>query len=981
MDQYIRDFTTNEIETITLDSLYQCNEVLQINKNNVNFKIIHNNIRSINKNINEFRCYLEQFSENMECMVLTETFQIHDINVFNIPGYNIIYNYGSINQNDGTVIYLKSDLEYNHETVTFTNGNKLILLKVKFQQKDIHILAGYRSPSTDPLQFVADLKGCLSLNNVNKVEYFLFIGDMNIDILEKEGDECVSEYLNTLSEFNFVSTINDFTRVVENSKSCIDHIFVRSKGDLDCLLPFVIKTKLTDHYIVLAQIVIPRTKNVNVIQSSKKYKNVDFKKIAAHMNNSDFSEIYNVGNIESGFKKLLTLIVENIEKHTFYISKPRKKRKNWITNGIIKSINVRDKMYHQLQARFDANLKVRYIKYRNYLNNLIKVTKANYYKQKIKCNSDNNKTLWETVKELTSSRKSQRNIRHINQDGKIIDSNKLMAEIFNNHYATIGEKLANKIKNNTTEFSVMHHSHPKSMFITPIGVGEVEDVIKQLKNNKAPGADCVTGEVLKCTAPSVSQPLMFLFNKCLEEGYFPDILKTSSVIPVFKSGDEADINNYRPISLISTISKIFEKLIRQRLYTYLDTHKLLSARQYGFRSGISTQDALLHLTSNIYSAMDSSKKSLSVFIDLSKAFDTVSHTLLLNSLEHIGVRGLALKLFSSYLTNRHQFVELNGERSELKPVTCGVPQGSVLGPILFNIYLNDLFLLDTTGEIIAYADDTCIFFEDDDWDTLKTKVENDLALICRWFNSKLLTVNYKKTCFLPTYIDIRTIPTFQSLTFADNVLIESVTEFKYLGVVLDCHLKWEKHIEYICKKIRFLFHKFKILRDILDIDMLKIIYISLVQSHLIYGILAWGIVGKSILKNLEVVQKRMIKIMFRLKPTYPSDDLFAETQLMNPRLLYFYFLCIYQHKNKSKLKTREHIYETRYKDNIFITCKAKKCVGQKSCTYLGPKLYALIPDELRNLKCGFAFKKRLKLFIYSALSNDINNILDIPAVM
>lgn len=282
MDPYIRDFTLNTVKTEVVSTCAEGNQVLNINNNLPNFKLLHNNTRSINKNLDELKCYLTQFTFNFECIVLTETWQIQNLDLFKLNGYDTIYNKGVINQNDGIIIYIKSDLEFSHKVIELENNNRIIEIILNCHHKTFLIIAIYRSPSNSPDEFINCLNNYL-VNNKHQVDYTLIVGDINIDIL-KTTDISLS-YLNTLFEYDFISTINDFTRCRDSSKSCIDHIFVKTVTDLDLLLPLIIKTTVTDHYFTILQTVIDTTKhtekNINIL------KRVDEKKLNHHLSQLD----------------------------------------------------------------------------------------------------------------------------------------------------------------------------------------------------------------------------------------------------------------------------------------------------------------------------------------------------------------------------------------------------------------------------------------------------------------------------------------------------------------------------------------------------------------------------------------------------------------------------------------------------------------------------------------------------------------------
>ncbi|KAJ8945847.1 hypothetical protein NQ318_009588 [Aromia moschata] len=259
MDQYIRDFDYDPIVTEKVENAYEANEVLKVNNKVCNFKIIHNNIRSLPKNIDEFNVFLHQFDSNFECIVLTETFKIPDLSLFNIAGYTTIYNEGNVNKNDGIVIYIKSDIQFSHEILQ-VGSIKIINLKVTYLGNKIRILAIYRPPSTCPYEFNAGLREILETHKVN-ADYQLLIGDINIDIFSDY--EYAEDYKNLLSEHGFISVINCYTRVQANAQSCLDHIFVNTLENInDFILPLLIASNITDHYMTVIQIVLKHMKTL-----------------------------------------------------------------------------------------------------------------------------------------------------------------------------------------------------------------------------------------------------------------------------------------------------------------------------------------------------------------------------------------------------------------------------------------------------------------------------------------------------------------------------------------------------------------------------------------------------------------------------------------------------------------------------------------------------------------------------------------------
>lgn len=474
-------------------------------------------------------------------------------------------------------------------------------------------------------------------------------------------------------------------------------------------------------------------------------------------------------------------------------------------------------------------------------------------------------------------------------------------------------------------------------------------------------------------------PLTFLFNKILSENIFPRAFKVAKVKPLYKAGDRNDVSNYRPVSLISSLSKVFEKILKRRITSYLDKYTILSDRQYGFRNARSAQDAIAYLTKQINEAIDTKKPALCIFVDLAKAFDTVSHTELLRVLENIGFRGGSLNLLKSYLTNRVQCVEVQSKTSSFKEIEYGVPQGTVLGPLLFNIYLNDLFYVGVGGEVVSFADDTAIFYKHTSWNGLKTLVEEDFLHIATFFNNRKLTINWKKTFFVPFTSYSKNLPLFSSINIkceSFDYTISMTKHIKYLGVMVDCHLNWNKHLNALSNKLRCLISKFKYFKQIFDLAQLRVLYCSLVQSHLVYGIVAWGGATNVHLKQLEITQKWILKIIFNKTYMFPSDQLYEESGMFDIRQLFFKHLAIRQYKEKDNLVFAEHEHFTRQGHNQVVVPRACKTVGQRCHSYLAPRVYNAIPEEIKQVNTCYLFKKKLGKWIKDNSRHMVNRIID-----
>ena len=273
-------------------------------------------------------------------------------------------------------------------------------------------------------------------------------------------------------------------------------------------------------------------------------------------------------------------------------------------------------------------------------------------------------------------------------------------------------------------------------------------IISNLDPNKSSGPCSVPIKLLKIASSIIIGPLCVILNNSFSTGIFPDAMKIAKIIPIHKAGSTQGINNYRPISLLSIFSKIIERLMHRRLYAFLEHHKVLFESQFGFRKDKSTQHSLIEIVEEIRSSMERKNYGCGVFIDLKKAFDTVNHSILINKLEHYGIRETSLDWFKSYLNNRHQFVSFNGHFSDYKVMTCGVPQGSVLGPLLFLIYINDLPNISQNLKFYLFADDTNIYYEAPNLSDLQITLNDELKKLSEWLRVNRLSLNVSKTNFV-----------------------------------------------------------------------------------------------------------------------------------------------------------------------------------------------------------------------------------------
>ena len=376
--------------------------------------------------------------------------------------------------------------------------------------------------------------------------------------------------------------------------------------------------------------------------------------------------------------------------------------------------------------------------------------------------------------------------------------------------------------------------------MTPTVPDEIYKLLKVLKPKKSTGHDNVSTYLLKSIDEQVSTPISILINKSLETGVFPDSLKLAKVIPIYKAKARENLSNYRPISLLPSISKFLEKIVHKRLYFFLELNKILIDNQFGVRQKHSTMDANTKFVTETCTSLDNNESTLAVYFDLSKAFDTIDHTILLNKLEFYGIRGQALDWFSSYLYQRKQFVHYMGNDSHVQTIKCGVPQGSVLGPLLFIIYTNDLPGCLNLTKSILFADDTTIYLSSNNISYLYTTMNGELIKPTDWFRANKLSLNISKTNYILFTYQNRQVVTNIDLQLSD-ISIERTKYTKFLGIYIDEKFKWDEHINVMKTKISKSFFAINKVKHILPRNMLTTLYYSLIYPYLTYGISSMSI--------------------------------------------------------------------------------------------------------------------------------------------
>ena len=859
-------------------------------------KVFHNNIASFGKNSTELISNLECLKFYFDVICLTE------VRKTSIGIINMVFNdYHVFLDNPDTakggVALMVRQNKFNNITelcpsTGFDLKNKCDCIQCKIENKWLRfningqsvIVGGiYRHPNGNIQHFNDALKN--TINQIHDDTLAIILGDININLLS-ESDERVQCYLNNYLEKSFIPCITLPTRITDYSATIIDHIFLKCPRKLlqnKCSSGNLI-FDISDHLpnFMFFNIDVPSIKDRPYIrlftEKRKKLFLDNLMNEPSLINENDLDEVNNSYDIFS------TNYLNLFNKYFPYVRQSRTSYNNkpYITSGIKVSIKNRNKLYNKYLNNKNETNKSIWRKFRNKTRTIITRSQEMYYNKLLKSNQNSSRQLWSTFgKILNNNKQNKRKIGSLNVNGDKISDPQTITDSFNNFFSKIGDNLAAKFAgNNTNEFKKYLGSPAnQSMLLYKISHSEIKNAIKNLKNSNSSGEDEITSDFVKLSAPVLIPALHAILNLSLSTGVYPHKLKIAKVVPIHKKGDSTSMNNYRPISILSTINKIFEKILHARLIKYIDDFNILYKYQFGFRKNHSTELALIEIVDQIRMSLNKGDMSCGIFIDLSKAFDTVNHEILIDKLHHYGIRGKALDLFKSYLGNRQQFASIDKFKSNTRPINCGVPQGSVLGPLFFILFINDLPKCCPQGNFRIFADDTNVFIHGKTIKELTDACSEIMTALSAWFLSNKLTLNAEKSSFTIFKSPRRIIDLPNSISYL-NQKLNRVSYIKFLGVTLDENLSFNLHINEVCNKLKNLFHVFYSIRGFLSKENIRTLYYALIYSRIKYGIAVYGQAKASNIKRIQTLQNKLLKVLAGKKYRYPTDKLHNEFDLL-----------------------------------------------------------------------------------------------------
>ena len=612
--------------------------------------------------------------------------------------------------------------------------------------------------------------------------------------------------------------------------------------------------------------------------------------------------------------------------------------------------------------------KANFNKERNTYNRALQEKKQSYFRQTFKKLSNNLKETWKNINKQLGKVKSSV-CSSISINNNLVNDSLQITNYFNDYFVNVANNLVSDLPQTSHSFQTFMQSPTLStLYLYPTSLTEIKKLISNLQPKKSTGIDEIPPTILKSTPDNILIALTHVFNLSLAGGEFITDFKTAKVAPIHKKGSVTNVCNYRPISLLCSMSKILEKLIYNRVVLFLKKQNFFYKYQFGFRKNHSTSHATSLLIENIAEAFENKEHVLGIFLDLSKAFDTIDHKILLSKLWHCGIRGVAHDWFCSYLSNRKQLVEINNICSNIKSIKYGVPQGSILGPLLFSIYVNDLNNCLTLGKCIMYADDTNIFLKSNCYETLYEAANKELVNIDKWLLANRLFLNTDKTHYV-IFRTPKTKPPSKKLTISiRNKFISQQPKTKFLGIIFHEHLSWKLHMDFVLRKICVSYGTIKKISKHFDKKTLLVLYNSLIISHIRYCITTWHIGNKTTASKIQRIANKFIRMTFGLHHRANVTDILRNNNIMTiDQITELEITCFMYKYIKGMLPPCfDHFFQNNLVSDNFTKCTRSQSkfypsfcrlnITKQSLRYRGPLAWNKVPTSIKQIKSYSKFR-------------------------
>ena len=938
---------------------------------------------------------------NLDILSLNETNLNNtiDTNTLNIPpNYIFLRTDRGTGTRGGCGFLISKKCAFDPVTIN-SNLDNIEAKWIKIKNSKIYICGFYRSKGYCKLDnFLDFMTECMNKLKDKKV---IWIGDINVDQNNINCPE-YKKFDSTLKSFNMVQTIQNYTRIAKRGNkftySTIDVIITNCYSDFES--SSVLSEKPGDHFTIKCELSFKVEKPQKFCKFSfTNYSNDNVKTFQTYLANCDLSCILSSSDVEEAAAILDEKInshhdhffpLKTVKQHSKFIYKP--------SSDSLNAINLKKKLHRKFKAKIKKvmesncnkcgvcnkclNANTAWTEYQKQRNLTTKLTKANKKENllkdlKAKSSRNDLKGIWQSIK-LAANLPTKSNSQNM------LKSKNLNVVNLNEHFCNIGPKLRESIPIYTgisyKDFLIGENQCSLSSF-TPVSSVFIDSYIKSLSSSKAI-TDHIPLRVFKAITPIMLPSLTHVVNLSLTSGKMPDILKIANVAPIHKGDDPNDPDNYRPISILPIVSKCIEHCVSEQTTRYFESNKLLTNKQYGFRKNYSTTYLTLDLFDRLFDSKSTKNTPAIIFLDIKKAFDTVDHDILINKLKFYGVDGTVILWFKSYLSGRKQCTKFDGLQSTYLDIICGVPQGSLLGPLLFSVYINDMVNACNLSKPYLFADDGALLFENICRKTyLSIRIE--MLTIIKWLSVNKLSLNIEKTKIL--IFDNANFSVKINIGIGSKYYIKECKSYKYLGLIVDNNLKFDLHVDYIKRKIQKRIGAMYRGSSLLPIKYRKMFANALILPNFDYLDTIYGRASKSKLHELDILYKKVAKIALGVEKTESSINVYRDMKWLPLHLrrqvhLFTYMFKIIKGQSPSNFINKFKFISGGSRDGSNCNLYTPKSTSLKNFYYLGAKAWNILPTSLRNMEdpklFGKIYKANLLDSIVSNTRYAINNSYD-----